>query len=252
MAFPGAAQEGASNVANMTVDQFADSVRGAVGARLVSLVVFGSAARRNITDSVDTLVICDRVDSGLLASLAGASGSWIKAGHPAPLVFSESEWRDSADAFAIEFLDAKAHHKVLAGRDPWAGVSIADEDVRRQLEHELRGKVVRLRQAFLATSGNPAALGNAIAGSVAGFLTMLRALLRVSGEEAPAERTALVAAAAARVGFDAGPVTALALAARERKAPKLNPDDPQVVGYLTAVTRTAEYVNALPTRSGGR
>jgi len=239
-------------MANMTVDQFTEGVRSALGARLVSLVVFGSAARRNATDSVDTLVICDRADSGLLGTLAGVSGAWIKSGHPAPLVFSESEWRDSADAFAIEFLDVKAHHKVLAGRDPWAGITIADEDVRRQLENELRGKVVRLRQAFLATSGNPQALGQAMAGSVSGFLTMLRALLRVSGEEAPAERTALVAAAAARVGFDAGPVTALALAARDRKVPKLNPDDPQVAGYLTAVTRTAEYVNRLPTRSGGR
>lgn len=239
-------------MATMTVDQFTEQVRAALGGRLKALVLFGSAARRNATDSVDTLVICDRVDPALLSQLAPAAGPWIREGHPAPLVFGESEWRDSADAFAIEFLDIKAHHRVLAGRDPWAGVTVADDDVRRQLEHELRGKVVRLRQAVLATSGNPAALGAAIAGSVAGFLTMLRALLRVSGEEAPAERTALVAAAAARVGFDAGPVTALALAARERKAPKLNPDDPQVVGYLTAMTRTAEYVNTLPTRSGGR
>lgn len=239
-------------MANMTVEQFAENVRSALGARLVSLVVFGSAARRNATDSVDTLVICDRADAGLIGTLAGVSRAWIKGGHPAPLVFSESEWRDSTDAFAIEFLDVKAHHKVLAGRDPWAGVTIADEDVRRQLEHELRGKVIRVRQAVLAASGNSRALGQAITGSVAGFLTMLRALLRVSGEAAPAERTALVAAAAARVGFDAGPVTAIALAARDRKAPKLTPGDPQVAGYLNAVTRTAEYVNTLPTRSGGR
>ena len=239
-------------MAMMTVDQFAERIRSALGARLKSLVVFGSAARRGATDSVDTLVICDRVEAGLLTTLASASATWIQEGHPAPLVFGEGEWRDSADAFAIELLDIRAHHRVLAGRDPWNGVSIADDDVRRQLEHELRGKVLRLRQAFLATSGNPAVLGQAMTASVPGFLTMLRALLRVSGDEAPGERTALIAAAAARVGFDAGPVTALALAARERKAPKLNPDDPQVVGYVTAVTRTAEYVNTLPTRSGGR
>jgi hypothetical protein len=236
----------------MTVELFTENVRAALGGRLVSFVLFGSAARRNATDSVDTLVIVDRVDAGLLSTLARASAAWVAKGHPAPLVFAESEWRDSADAFGIELLDIQAHHRVLAGRDPWSGVTVADEDVRRQLEHELRGKVVRLRQAFLTTSTHPAALGQAILGSVSGFLTMLRALLRVSGEVAPSERTALIAAAAARVGFDAGPVTALALAARERRALKLNPDDAQVAGYLTAVTRTAEYVNTLPTRSGGR
>lgn len=239
-------------MARMTVEQFAEGVRGALGGRLSSLVVFGAAARQGATDSVDTLIVCDRVDMALLAALATAVRSWVKDGHPAPLVFGQSEWTASADAFAIEFSDLKAHHRVLAGRDPWAGVTIQEEDIRRQLEHELRGKVVRLRQAFLATSGDPASLGAAVLGSVSGFLTMLRALLRLSGEEAPADRTALIAAAAARVGFDAGPVTALALAARERKPPKPAADDPQVTAYLAAVTRTAEYVNGLPTRSGGR
>jgi len=239
-------------VAKMTVEQFAESVRGALGGRLSSLVVFGAAARRGTADSVDTLVICDRVDQSLLTALATAGRAWVKDGHPAPLVFGQAEWTASADAFAIEFSDLKAHHRVLAGRDPWAGVTIDTDDVRRQLEHELRGKVVRLRQAFLATSDTPAVLGQAVLASVSGFLTMLRALLRLSGDEAPADRSALIAAAAARVGFDAGPVTALALAARERRALKPAADDPQVTAYLAAVTRTAEYVNGLPTRSGGR
>jgi hypothetical protein len=236
----------------MTLEQFGEGVRGALAGRLVSLVVFGAAARRGATDSVDTLVICDRVDAAVLTTLAGAARPWLKDGHPAPLVFSQAEWADSADAFAIEFSDLKAHHRVLAGRDPWAGVTIADKDVRRQLEHELRGKVVRLRQAFVATSGNPAARGAAMLASVSGFLTMLRALVRLSGGEAPADRSALIAAAAAQVGFDAGPVTALALAARERRTLKAADDDPHVTAYLAAVTRTAEYVNGLPTRSGGR
>jgi hypothetical protein len=238
----------------MTVEQFTESVRGALGSRLSSLVVFGAAARRGTADSVDTLAICDRVDQSLLTALAAAGRAWVKDGHPAPLVFGQAEWTASADAFAIEFSDLKAHHRVLAGRDPWVGVTIDNDDVRRQLEHELRGKVVRLRQAFLATSGEPALLGQAVLASVSGFLTMLRALLRLSGGQAPADRSALIAAAAAQVGtgFDAAAVTALALAARERRALKPAADDPQITAYLAAVTRTAEYVNGLPTRSGGR
>ena len=239
-------------MATITVEQFTESVRNALAGRLVSLVAFGSSVRRGTGDSVDTLVICDRVDTGLLTALAAAGRVWIKKGHPAPLVFGEVEWKESADAFAIEFSDLKAHHRVLAGRDPWAGVTVSAEHIRRQLEHELRGKVVRLRQAFVAASGDPALLGQALTASVTGFLTMLRALLRLLGADAPADRTALIAAAAARVGFAPGPVTAMALAAREQRPPKLRGDDPQVAAYIGAVTQTAEYVNGLPTRSGGR
>lgn len=238
-------------MATTTIDQLTERVKSALGGRLVSFVVFGSAARRNATDSIDTLVICDRVDGGLLASLAAAASDWISS-HPAPLVFSQAEWKASADAFAIELSDLKAHHRVLAGRDPWNGLTVANDDLRRQLEHELRGKVVRLRQLLVADARDPKALGQALAGSVSGFLTMLRALLRLSGREAPADRSALIAAAATLVGFDPGPVTALALSARERKAPRLSPDDPQAVAYLAAVTGTTEYVNGLPTRSDGR
>lgn len=239
-------------MATTTVEQFAESVRGALGARAVSIVLFGSAARRGLAGPADTLVICDRVDPGVLAALADASRAWLKDGHPAPLVFGEAEWRDSADVFAIEMTDMRAHHRLLAGRDPWAGVAVRDEDVRRQLEHELRGKVVRLRQAFVGAARDRTELGRALTGTVSGFLTMLRAVLRLTGREAPADRTALIAAAAPLVGFDGGPVTTLAVAARAGRPPKLGPEDPVAALYLAAVTRTAEYVNDLPTRSDGR
>lgn len=165
------------------------------------------------------------------------------------LIFAGAEWRGSADAFAIELEDIRAHHRVLAGTDPWSGLTVRREDLRRQLEHELRGKVLRLRQAFVAAHDEPRALGAALAGSVAGFLTMLRALLRLTGREAPGDRTALVGAAAALVGFNAVPVVELAVAARDRRPPKLEAADVRARAYLEAVTRTAEYVNALPTRS---
>src|SRR2546422_2336484 len=51
--------------------------------------------------------------------------------------------------------------------------------VRRQLEHELMGKLVRLRQAYAALRGEPKQLAGVIVGSAAGFFTMLRAALRL-------------------------------------------------------------------------
>ena len=239
-------------MAKTTVEQFAERVRGALGNRLVSVMLFGSAARRGLAGPADTLVICDRVDAGILAALAEASRGWTRDGHPAPLVFGEAEWKDSADVFAIELGDIRSHHQILAGRDPWAGLTVRDEDVRRQLEHELRGKVTRLRQAFIGAARHPAELGRALTGSVSGFLTMLRAVLRLAGRDAPSDRTALIAAAGPLVGFDAGPVTTIAVAARDGRALKLAPGDPDAAAYLAAVTRTAQYVNDLPTRSDGR
>src|SRR3989454_11835680 len=132
---------------------------------------------------MNTLLICDAVDEALFARLEPAVREWGRAGHPAPLILTEREWQTSADAFAIEYEDMREGHRLLAGRDPWRGVTVQREHLRRQLEHELMGKLGRLRHAYAALRGDPKQLAQVIVGSAAGFFTMLRATLRLRSEE---------------------------------------------------------------------
>jgi hypothetical protein len=179
---------------------------------------------------MNTLLIVDGVDADLFARLAGPVRDWVAAKHPPPLVLTGQEWRDSADAFAIEYEDIRAHHRVLAGADPWRGITVRRDDVRRQLEQELIGKLMHLRQAFAAGWSSPKRLAEVVRDTRAGFLTMLRALLRLAGRTPPADAVALVRDAAALVGFAADGWT-------------------EPTAYLDAVTRTAEYVNRMERRS---
>jgi hypothetical protein len=190
----------------MTPDQFGAQIAAALGARLISLVVYGSSARGGESPagrSVDTVLIADGVDDRLLAALAPIVGAWVRAGHPPPIVLSDAEWRASADAFAIEYEEIQAAHRVLAGRDPWGDLTVQREDVQRQLEHELVGKLIRLRQGYIATRDDGAQLSALVAASAAGFLTMLRTTLRLAGTRVPASPAEMVLAAAAVVGFPA-------------------------------------------------
>ena len=117
-------------------------------------------------------------------------------------------------------------HRILAGRDPWTGITVRREHVRRQLEHELMGKLVHLRQAYVAGWNHPKRLAEVVRGTRAGFLTMLRAVLRLAGRTAPADSAALVRDAAALIGFAPDGLT-------------------EPAAYLQAVTRTAEYLNRM-------
>src|SRR3954463_13642403 len=92
-------------------------------------------------------------------------------------------------------------HRVLAGRDPWHGIRIQRAHVRRQLEHELMGKLVHLRQVYAAEWNNGKRLAEVIGGTRAGFLTMLRAVLRLAGRPVPPAPDALVREAASLIGF---------------------------------------------------
>src|SRR2546427_621872 len=85
----------------LTVEQFAAEVSRALGDRLVALLLYGSWARgTHVPDrsDVNTLLICDTADDALFAALAPAMRDWTRAGRTAPLILTEREWRESADA----------------------------------------------------------------------------------------------------------------------------------------------------------
>ena len=218
-------------MARVTLEAFANQISAALGPRLVSLLLYGSAAREPETasrqqDGMNTLLIVDRADSDLFTALAAPVRAWVGANHPAPLVLTQQEWQSSGDAFPIEYEDIRAGHRVLAGRDPWHGIRVEREHVRRQLEHELMGKLIHLRQAYTAEWNNGKRLGEVIAGTRAGFYTMLRAVLRLTGRPVPRAPHDLVREAGGLIGFSADGLT-------------------EPAAYLDAVTRTAAYVNRL-------
>ena len=216
-------------MARMTLQAFAEELVQALGPRLVTLMLYGSAAREahaSERSALNTLLVSDGVDADLFARLAAPVRAWAAAGHPGPLILTEREWRESADAFPIEYQDIRDAHRILAGRDPWQGITVQREHVRRQLEHELMGKLMHLRQVYAAQWKQPKRLVEVVRGTRAGFLTMLRAVLRLAGRTAPAAPEALVREAGALIGFDPDGLS-------------------EPAGYLAAVTRTAEYVNRM-------
>src|SRR5438876_4131620 len=152
----------------LTIDILGDAVSRALGPRLAALLLYGSAARGTHVpkrSDVNTLLICDAVDGALFDALAPVVRSWTKAGHPGPLILTEREWRESADAFAIEYEDMRDAHRLLAGRDPWPGIRVDRDDLRRQLERELMGKLVGLRQAYAALHEDPKQVARGTVGS---------------------------------------------------------------------------------------
>ncbi len=245
----GAAREDASRMAStLTVEHLADAVGRAIGERLVALLLYGSTARGTHVpqrSDVNTLLICDAVDERLFEALAPSIRDWTRAGHPAPLIFTEREWRESATAFPIEYEEVREAHRLLAGKDPWQGITVRREDLRHQLEHELMGKLVRLRQAYGTLWGDPKRLGSVIRGSAPGFLTMLRTVLRFSGKPVPVRPAELLSAAAAVIGFSTDGLGPLVRDVEGGPALRLGRGDPLVPAYLAALARTAQYVTQL-------
>src|SRR2546426_10148393 len=104
-----------------TAEELATALKETLGSRLVAFVLYGSTARGTHVpgrSDVNTLLIVDAVDEPLFAAIAPPIAAWSKNGHPAPILFSSAEWRDSADVFAIRYQEMRRAHPVLAGRGP--------------------------------------------------------------------------------------------------------------------------------------
>jgi predicted nucleotidyltransferase len=236
-----------------TLEQLTARLEAALGENLVSLVLFGSAARGTHVEGRSDLNLLLVVRDATVARLHAATpviAEWSKAGEPPPLIFAESEWRASADVFPIEIEDMREAHRVLAGRDVLDGLPTRRADLRRELEHVVRGKVLRLRTEYAAAAADGKALGRLLVHSAGTFFILFRAVLRLTGGVPPQDQAALVRETAAAAGLDASPF-AWVLAALAGKNPKaLEPYDPVAGAYVDAIEKLADFIDSVKTSEG--
>ncbi|HEU4829676.1 MAG TPA: nucleotidyltransferase domain-containing protein [Gemmatimonadales bacterium] len=211
-----------------------------------SAVLYGSAARGDYlpgASDINLLLVLDDVGPAALRSLSPAFLDWRTRTPEPPLLVSREEWARATDVFPIEITDMQASHRVLRGADPLAGLIVSRADLRRGLESELRGKLLRLRQGFTLLADRPGDLGMLARSSVPTALVLFRCLLTLGGKSvAAADRDGIIRAAAALAGFAPGAPLEVARNrgdANWRCPPQLFED------YLDTIVRTARHVDQL-------
>jgi hypothetical protein len=108
---------------------------------------------------------------------------WREQGNPAPLLLSEEEVRNSSDCFPMEFHDIKSHRRVLYGLDVIADLEIDRSFYRAQVEHELRSKLLRLRQKAADALSKQDVLLRLLMDSLSTFCVLGRHALTLKGRE---------------------------------------------------------------------
>ena len=87
-------------------------------------------------------------------------------------------------------LDIRQRHRILYGEDIFTGINVPMDRHRVQLEHELRTKLLTLRQSYLQAVGDDKRVRRLMLDSVSAFSTLFRHTLIAMGEQpAPTTRT---------------------------------------------------------------
>jgi len=234
-------------MAKMTLEELVRQLGLVYGTGLRCVALYGSAARGEQVSrqsNLNVLVLVDAIEMAHLRREGAVTRSWREAGHPPPLTLTMDEWTSSADIFPMEYADILAHHRVLHGALPTGDLVVDRGDLRLQLEHEARSKLLRLRHAVLSSGAEPRALATLLEESVSSMMVLLRAALRVAGEEPPADSAAVLERAVQVTGLSVdGFRVALAHARGERRLAGEAAVD-AAAAYLDAVAALAGWVDA--------
>src|SRR6187455_1499781 len=111
-------------------------LRQLFGARLKSVVAYGPLGGANAPAS--TMAIVDTLTTDDLHACASRMPFWGDAGLATPILVAEHEFGRSLDAFPFEFGSIMANHVLVSGPDPFAGLQVDPDDLRRACEMQAR------------------------------------------------------------------------------------------------------------------
>jgi predicted nucleotidyltransferase len=188
-----------------TPESFTEELKKTFGDSLRSVVLFGSAAsgdhHKDYSD-FNLLVVLERLDMAACKAAAKPTRAWTKAGSPPPLIFTDEELRRSGDVFPIELLDMQDHRRVLYGEDPLAHFKPNSQNLRLELERDLRSNLLKLRQACLAVLDDPKKTRELTIRAGSTFLVLFRGALRFLKVSPLPPKPDLARALSQRVSFD--------------------------------------------------
>ena len=230
--------------------ELVDRLKAGAGTNLKSVVLYGSAASGEFNpkhSDLNVLCVVADLDPQALAVLRPAVTWWARKGHPPPLIFSLDEVRRASDVFALEFLDIKAHHRILWGQDTFASLEIPLALHRVQVERELRTDLLKLRQHYVAAPGDNTRVLRLMTESVSSFASLFRHALLALGESTPERlprrKREIIGSLAELLDFDPSPFYTL-LDLREGKLRPGQVDVPSTFrAYLQGVDRVTNEVD---------
>lgn len=222
-----------------------EEIKNVLGDELQSVVLYGSAARGEMTklhSDYDLLAVVTQFDAATVRRVQPIVKRWVRHGHSAPIFLTREELDDARDVFPIEFLEIKESGKVLHGRDPLANFFVNTRNLRFQLEHELRSKLMRFRTALLLGKDKPADVRDLLGKALSSFSVLFQATLRLNSTPVPASRVLVWEELEKHVPID---VESLRIILQWRQTGRPTPDDPMAIAekFIQSIKKVIAYID---------
>jgi len=208
------------------------------GDRLQAFVAYGHA---HATPAPNLALVRTLTSDDLVACAARAT-AWHRAGSATPLLLTTGEFTGSLDAFPVEFGEIIDTHRLLYGVDPFAGLAIRPDDLRRACEVQVKSHLLHLREDYVECGARPSAVAALVTDSAPAFALLLRRLAHLDGHAA-ATHADLGTFAAGRAGLDPRTVGDVLALSSSSSTPGVDPSR-LFPAYLAAVEQLAQFIDS--------
>src|SRR5262245_31721396 len=222
-------------------DTLVSDLRHVFADRLRSVVAYGPHIEGVNEAPLTCLALVESIGLADLEACARVAPEWERRRLATPLILPHEEFRRSLDAFPLEYGEIIRAHQLVYGPNPFDGMTIAREDLRRACETQVKSHLVHLREGFMESGNRAQRVAELVTASAAAFAALLRQVERLRGG-GTARRDDATLEGARAAGLPEGVVRDVLSLEHPRAVPtadaaRLFPD------YLTAVEQLARAID---------
>jgi hypothetical protein len=162
-------------------ERVATELSAVFGPRLRSVLAYGPHLDGRSDVPLNCLALVDSLGISDLDGCAARVASWHRAGIATPLILPAEEFRQSLDAFPLEYGEILRAHQTVFGEDVLAAVTIPPADLRRACETQIKSHLLHLREGYMEAGGSPTAIGELVKASAPAFGALLRNVASLGG-----------------------------------------------------------------------
>jgi hypothetical protein len=225
-----------------------EPVRTALGSDFVAAYLTGSVLTQGFDpkrSQINVLLVARELTNETVERLRGVLTASGDPKHFDPLFLTRTQIEKSLDVFPVEWLEIQERHLRIEGDDVFQSLEVPRTFLRLQCEHELRGKHIQLRQAYLLSGKSPAELERVLRSTASSFATLFRTLLRLREEPVPADNAQVIERLAEVFQLDARGLLGAHLV--RYSGHKYKPDEmlPIFRGFLHEIERLVTTIDQL-------
>ena len=166
--------------------EFTSKLLAASGDNICAVLVYGSAAGVNYNPGVSNIniaVVVKHLDFSFLKQSLELVKWGRKQKVATPLFLTKEYVLGALDVFPVEFSEIKQHHRLVFGEDFFKDLNIPLHDISLLCEQQVKGKLLRLRQAYLDVGSNPSVLKGILISALSDLIPVFRQLIVLKGQE---------------------------------------------------------------------